>query len=242
MKKIVVGIFGLALMMLGVGGVFAEELENGDYKNSNDVVIDGSKYDRLCEIYSKNFVEYLTQDEYDNIKDKDLNNVIIEETKDYDLARGSSYSTSYKGIRLINNSGYVTLMLTWTKIPSIRSYDVLAIRISSGVSISGTPYFRQIYTDGSTSKVSTIGTKKSFSNGYGASYLLALGTDLQSCLSFNITGSGTVYGAYQHAVENVTLANSTNYTISAAGLGGVIKFASSVEGYYDRMTGVNISV
>lgn len=241
MKKIVVGIFGLALMTLGVGGVFAEELENGNYKNSNDVVIDGSKYDRLCEIYSENFVEYLTQEEYDNIKNNDLNDIEVDEYIDYDLARGSTYSTSYKTIKLIKSGQYVTLILAWAQVPAIRSYDVLAVRLSSGVSISGTPTFKQIYYSDGT-KSSSIGTKKSFSNGYGVSYLLAIGTSLEGYLNFYVTGSGTVYGAYQHAVENVTLANSTNYTISAAGLGGVIKFASSVEGYYDRMTGVNISV
>lgn len=240
MKKFFVGIFGLALITLGAGGVFAEELSDGNYKNSNDVIIDGSKYDKLCEIYSENFIEFLTQEEYDNIKDKDLDNVTVEETIDYNLARGASYSTSYKSIKLINNGGYITLMLDWLQMPSVRSYDVLAVRLSS-TSISGTPSFKQVYYNSGT-YTSTTGSRQSFSNGYGVSFLLALGTSLESYLSFYVTESGTVYGAYQHATSSVTLANSKNYTISSSGYGGVINFASSVADYYDHMSGVSLAV
>jgi hypothetical protein len=51
-----------------------------------------------------------------------------------------------------------------------------------------------------------------------------------------------VYGSYQHAITNVSLLQSQSYVISAAGLGYVFNFATSIEDYYDGMGGVDISL
>lgn len=59
---------------------------------------------------------------------------------------------------------------------------------------------------------------------------------------FRVETGGTVYGSYQHATANISLANSKKYTISRTGYGGVFLFNSPVRSYYDAMGGVNISV
>ena len=51
------------------------------------------------------------------------------------------------------------------------------------------------------------------------------------------TSFGTyVYGTYQHATTNVSLATSKSYTISSSGLGGVLNHSYS--SYYGGMQGV----
>lgn len=44
------------------------------------------------------------------------------------------------------------------------------------------------------------------------------------------------------SASTVSLSDSTNYTISATGLGSVLQFANNIGNNYDRMNGVNISI
>ena len=55
------------------------------------------------------------------------------------------------------------------------------------------------------------------------------------------SSSGTVYGAYEHAVDEVTLAQSKSYGISSVGQGKVINFIDSVWNHYDDMQGVDMT-
>lgn len=49
----------------------------------------------------------------------------------------------------------------------------------------------------------------------------------------------SVYGSYQHAKTNVTLATSQSYILSSSGLGGVIAFnTNTIRNYYDGKRGV----
>ena len=50
------------------------------------------------------------------------------------------------------------------------------------------------------------------------------------------------YGSYQHAIANLTLLDSQSYIISQNGLGYVFNFATSVDDYYDGMSGVDITL
>ena len=51
----------------------------------------------------------------------------------------------------------------------------------------------------------------------------------------------TVYGSYQHSVDDISLAKSKKYTISASGMGKVIKFNSSVASSYDDTPGLVVT-
>ena len=183
----------------------------------------------------------MTQDEFDKIRYNDPNEIEVEIVNDELLSRGTYYGTAYKEIRLIKNGSFITAMLVWKKNPKIRSYDVFAVR-TSGTSINGTISFKQLYTTGGNTYISTTCTKKSFTNGKGASFQLSVYSDIQVILTFSVIGSGTVYSSYQHATQLVTLAQSQLYTLSSSGYGGTTLFDSSVSSKYDGMNGVSISV
>ena len=57
-----------------------------------------------------------------------------------------------------------------------------------------------------------------------------------------VSGSGTIYGSYQHASTTATLEESKKYTISHLGYGKVIKFNDNVKKKYDAMTGVDLNI
>lgn len=48
----------------------------------------------------------------------------------------------------------------------------------------------------------------------------------------------SISGTYQHAKKDITLAKSRSYTISASGLGGVLKH--NYASYYDAMQGISM--
>ena len=70
---------------------------------------------------------------------------------------------------------------------------------------------------------------------------MVLEVNLEISLTFMVSGSGTVYGSYQHASTATTLAESKKYTISSSGYGRVINFDASVRNKYAAMTGVDLS-
>lgn len=164
------------------------------------------------------------------------------------------WETDYKQVDLnvwsyVDDPNAIRLVLvnTWKIMPAVRSYDVIAMRYTGATAT--TAWGDQSYF-GTNTPVTTIeysynGTNmKVLSNGIGISQNLVGYTDL-NYLTNRIVIEGTtdwsnfaVWGSYQHAVSNVTLAQSKNYTLSSSGLGGVINFNSSVVGYYDGMQGV----
>ena len=233
----------LIILFLAIGIVKAEECS---YENRVGVLMDCNLHTKLLEYYPNNFLEYMPQSEYDSIKNnnpEDIETISLQEILEEDiLLRSSYYSTTYKEIRLIKNGNFITASLVWLKNPQVRSYDVFAVRLTSGVSINGDIAFRQISHNAGTPIISTTGSKQSFSNGKGVSFKLSIYNDLESYLTFYVLGSGTVYSSYQHAKTTVTLNQSKNYTISASGYGGTTLFDSSVANKYDGMNGVNISV
>ncbi len=67
-------------------------------------------------------------------------------------------------------------------------------------------------------------------------------TSITAVQYYTVSKAGSVYASYQHAISNISLTNSKKYTISRQGYGGVLLFDSSVNSYYDGMSGVNISL
>jgi hypothetical protein len=50
----------------------------------------------------------------------------------------------------------------------------------------------------------------------------------------------TVYGAYEHATSEVTLAQSKKYSIASGGMGNVFDFKNSVWNKYDNTPGLHV--
>lgn len=217
--------------------------------NKSGVVIPIDKYNALASIYSSNFMNYMTQDQYDIIKDKDLSKVEIVETTDADIPNNgvstcaTEHTTESKSLRIINNSGYITMSLTWLKVPNIKKYDVMAFRKNSSVNITTNYSFRQYYVSGDSFNVSTKKYGQNFDNGVGATFKVINGTNHQMELSTNVSGSGRIYGSYQHASHSsATLENAMDYTLSGSGYGGVILFNPKIESKFDAMGGVYLTI
>lgn len=187
----------------------------------------------------------ISKDEYDN--------------SDSEIQPHATYiATEYKEVRISVIEGYddvhiFDLYAKWKKMPAARSYDVIAFRFRNVALINGTQKGRQYYKKTGSAVydhityTSSSGNMKKTSQGFGVSMNLV--DNSINALELELTCEGVpsginpyVWGNYQHAVENVTLAQSQNYNISSAGYGNVINFDLSVEDHYDGMGGVYIAL
>lgn len=237
MKKMT---FMLLILFVIMPAIVNAEVNSGFYTNQNGVVFEREVYDKLVNLYSKNYIETIMEEEYERISSISVDDIIVDEYSDL-LPFGPSFSTSAKTVKLIKSGNYVTLMATWKGIPTIKSYDVIAVRFS-GVSLNGSFTFKQTYISNNSLVTSYSSSNQQFSNGFGSSFLVGNGSGLEISLTFMVSGTGTIYGSYQHASSTTTLAQSKKYTISYLGYGGVIKFDDSVKNKYDAMTGVDLSI
>lgn len=241
MKKILYLLVGV-FMLLGVSRVSA--LSN-TYVNANHVEMEYELYEKLSELYSKKYMEFVTKERYDELKETDFDAVEVVRYVDRPLIQpfASKVETEYKILKFIKNGTMVTLHLQWKKMPATRSYDVMGIRFN-GVKLNGSIVVKQ-YDNINGSRFISSGNYSMFSNGFGVSFLLPNGNlnELEEHIEFRYSGSGTIYGTYQHAQRSLSLADSKKYSISSLGLGSVLKFASTtISDKYDKMNGVSINV
>lgn len=169
--------------------------------------------------------------------------------------RGSSWQTSSKKLTiLVLNAGSrkrITLTNTWLKLPKVRSYDVMAVRITDkSYDIGSNGFSAHQYYDNSSVSYSLNGDNVRqpgfFLSHPGIGVSMNIVDSVSSSLSntmvltlVNGKDKYKVFGTYQHATSKVTLAQSKDYDIEAGGLGNVLKFSSSVAGKYDGMQGVS---
>ena len=202
--------------------------------------------------------DYITQEEYYNAPNAEY---LCEEEKTTRNTKSSDYGyieTTYKRLDVDlldfgNNNFTLIGELTWKKVPACRSYDVFAFRLNhmtySDVGGIQTYYIGTAYTDISYDNSSP--GYKSATNGAGFSMNLKDGSTItkyemviMADLAINDFNSSTahVYTTYQHAITNVTRAQSMSYTFSAGGLGGVLLYSStSLSQKYDDMAGIHLS-
>ena len=248
MKKSLLLLIVSLVSITSISSVNALET-NDTITNQSGVVIPVDKYNALKSIYSDNFVNYITQEEYNIIKDNDLSKVEIKEVVDKTSdnktigSRAQEHTTPAKSLRIINNNGFVTMTLTWLQVPKIKKYDVMAFRKNTSVNMADFYFFKQYYQSGSNLILSTDKEGLNFDNGVGATFKVQNGTDHEMELSMQFSGTGRVYGSYQHASNSkATLADAMNYTLSGSGYGGVILFDSSIESKFDGMGGVYLTL
>lgn len=170
--------------------------------------------------------------------------------------RGYDYiETTYKKIALYVSpegpSADCTITCIWKAIPSTRSFDVIGIRFQNYNVTHGSQIGQQIYKKTGSSDYSSVvysatGTNiNRQDNGYGISMnivndsinYLELTTSTSAVMG---TGTIAVYAAYQHATSSLTLAQSKNYTLGAAGLGNVFIYPYSISQHYDGTGGVQV--
>ncbi len=168
-------------------------------------------------------------------------------------ADSASHETQVKKITLgvMRSTPYsaVQFTATWKGIPANRSFDVIGLRGDGFGFRNGSQVGKQIYTlNGKYEMIDYAwnGTNiKRFDNGYGISMNIVNSniTTLQLTLGCDIIDEATypaIYGSYQHAQKNLSLADSQNYTLEYGGIGNVFMFPYSIAQKYDNMSGIGI--
>ncbi len=186
----------------------------------------------------------ISKEEYGNFGN--VASPLLDNGNNYFASTAKSISISLMGG---NNWNYVSVDVAWKGIPKTRSFDVMGIRGYGFEFRNGSQIGRQIYKLNGSYKVidySWNGTNiKRLDNGFGISMNIVNDDidDLMLSVECDVTPTEshpTIYGSYQHAVQNVSLTESQNYYLGIAGLGNVFVFPYNTSVKYDGMTGVRI--
>ncbi len=243
----------LFLLMCGISLLsFTQVFALGNdtvYVNSNGVELTEKELHFVNEFYGEDFFETMTHEDYVWISDLDINNrdVEIKTISDYSLNNGMmkspSYSTNSKKLSISKacSSNVCTIItnLNWFTNPTIRSYDLIGVRFYN------TSLNNNIVTTKVTSSKGTeySSNNKFLANGFGTSVKLPTdATNISVQQKLFTQPGGIVYASYQHAVRDISLQTSLNYTMGVGGYGNVFLFYGGVDNYYDAMGGVNIDL
>lgn len=240
MKKILMLLF-MAIIFLPTG-VKAEE-----YVNEFEEVAKEEKYYKVT-YYEDGIQQYsiasnnrsyvtieVSKDEYDNSVIND----------DVNLNSSAYVETTYRKLTtsiLSNGEIYrYKVVSEWKSLPSVRSYDIIAIGHYASVKIKGDLYFYQEYdTSDGTHKVVKTHTPQYFSYGAGATFKLPTGnvSSLTQTMYYDVEKNTTstilsqkAYGDYAHATSTISESNALKYTVSSS-----IILNSSISSYYDSIS------
>ena len=231
----------VTVFAFNVTKVAAEEIF---YENDKGVTFTKEEYDYISYMFWDGYQDVMTQADYDKYIDYDLINSTKKGKVVYEPVDTRATYIEDRASRLEiayicgSTDCLVSVNYTWKVNPTVRSYDVMGAYLYN-TSLTNTP---------TTSILSNQGRQfyddyRMFSNGFGISILLPqYASDLIVNQNFRVEEQGTVYASYQHAMRNISLANSENYTLSRSGYGGVFEFAGVAANTYDRMNGVEITL
>lgn len=237
----------------------------------NGVMLTKDEYDNLSRVFDDDDLLSLSAEAIEAYKDEELiadtktifvasdedtnNGISLTSTSDW----SNTHTTTYKKITLKFIETYtgasvktVSLTTEWLNMPNVRSYDVMAIRVTKpSVTVSTLRDSNINWTekvDGIVTTHTYSSTSKYFNKcdeGIGLS--VKLPESASKSLKYTMTVSFyssydpfEVYGSYQHATSSITLADSKKYDINKAGMGKVIDFKSSVSSIYDNTGGVYV--
>ena len=232
--------------------VFAQNVKADNYYSNGNINLTEKEYNYVVQFYGEEFLENMTMDDYDWLTELDLNHndyeikeVIVGNANNNDgnllLPRSTVVTSNEKRVAISKacSSNYcaITLLTTWLAQPSIKSYDVVGARL-----YNTTLYNSTITTYVRSSSGTTIQSNyMNYYNGFGNSVQLPTSDTINNIEQrFKVNKTGTVYGSYQHATSNVSLATSKLYNISSSGYGSVFSFYGNASGKYDNTVGVFI--
>lgn len=264
-KKIFV--FAVVGFILCIGQAKAVEISDEDYSRLRNA-FSAARISVMTEEEINEYLEYdLENAESTSIyyKGTSVNNGSYTWTQvskeEYDNASNimprdkTKVSTNYKELKLTtmltasNDVYYFSLTNVWKYIPTVRSFDVIAFRFLNIAMLENSQSGNQVYRKENASTYNNIGYSPNGTNisnqsaGFGISMNL-VDDDIEelelsiNALGMKATSNAIIYGSYQHAIQYVTLAQSKEYTISAAGYGHVINFSVAQQNKYDNMDGV----
>ena len=224
-------------------GIVSVNAQDYYYINDNGVTFTKDQYDFITEMYYEGYQAYMTEDDINyfngikmvpgTVESKEY----VETYHDGYQTRGTEHETQSKRLKISKINSTIAISCVWKKSPSVRSYDLIGTYLN-GPSLSSTPSSKITYSGGSIYPSAT----KTPGNGYGAVIKLpSSGNSIIASSTFTVSGSGRVYGSYQHAKSSISLANASSFTIGNGGLGNVFKFSSqTIRSKYDGMGGVFI--
>lgn len=218
------------------------------YSNNNGVELTEKQYNYISELFYDGYQDTMTIDEVEKMERLNLFNQPIESKDSNDIIdsaivpRGSSLTNGGRTLKISKSCStecLVTLKATWSLIPNVYSYDVIGFRLTSGTITQMNK--ATVRGNGYTADYPASYAQQS-GNGYGHSVQISNVSNLVVATSMYATTGGTAYGSYQHAMSNISLANSKLYTIGAGGYGYVFNFYGAAVGVYDGIGGVDKSL
>ncbi len=233
---------GCLICVLGASNLVKVNAQENYYENVQGVKLTEKEYNFYTNMYWEGYQEYITVDDYETFKkmdvfDKEIDKKIVSNSP---LTRTTSVTSNNRVLsitKVCSTNCVFSLVNSWNSKPTIRSYDVIGVRLKgvklvskNGVLVTGANYSKK------------YDSAKSFDNGFGYSILLPNVENIRTTLTFTTTKGGTVYGSYQHAISNTTESISKQYTIGLGGYGGVFNFTGTAKNIYDKAPGVDISV
>ena len=185
--------------------------ENVYFTSSNGVEMTELQYNNIKSIHGEEFLNSIDLEAFNKYYEFYTSSCLkIEEESNFNqiLLFSNNVSTEYKELSIIKSSipgeKMITVKLNWKKPPKIRSYDVFGFRTNFS--------YTNIYVKNNFNATYNV---KQTNNGYGISIKLPTDSDnISMQISFQTKASGTVYASYQHAVQNISLNDSTNDSLS----------------------------
>lgn len=219
------------------------------YTTDSGVELTKFQYDAITDIYSEEYAQNLTQEDYDFIHAERM----IEGEFKYDVFDPSSsivpyspfHETEGKKLSISSscNSSYckITTTVTWKLVPVVRSYDVIGIRLLNTTLYDNTNSVSANFDGVNKSNVSA--GKKQTTEGIANAVVVPTTGNIsfvsQENRVKNVSGA-SIHGSYQHAVKLITLTKALDFTFDGAGYGGVFSWPSKYGQMFDKMAGVSI--
>jgi hypothetical protein len=238
----------------------SEEMIDFLKDDTNIQKVSTTKYVKVSTKYVNNEAVSTSEEEVSKAEfDNSPKESIITKSLITPMFAASDYvETDYKKITLDVTFGasistkYVTLTNVWKQIPATKSFDVLAISVgvpSISFNFNGQRSGYQkwdgntINYDASSGNWKIVDSSTIWKKGLGLSQNIvdATTTSLSNSITVVFLSGALpfpVRASYQHATSSVTLAQSHDYTLGTDGMGGLIKFSSSVWSKYDNTPGL----
>jgi len=217
------------------------------YTTPNGIELTEKEYTFLTTFYWKNYVDIMTEKQYEEFKNSDLlDRRLITKTYTEKICKDRStiYSTSYKTLKIsaaCSSNCSVSLVNEWTQNPTVRSYDDIGMYLS-GLDLVSYTYTAIFDSNGSSSSGHFKTEYATSHDAIGSSVLLPSGSNIIVNQVITTTTGGHIFGSYQHATQSITLPVAKSYTFSLGGYGNVFLFNGNAVGVYDGMAGVDIYV
>ena len=242
----------VAIMLFGIS--INVNAEDAYYTTANGIELTREEYEFLTTFYWSGYPDVMTRDQYEELVEDDVFSAeIVTESSNglgsgfigpVNQPQGNPSTENGRTLQIakacLPTKCYMSLVATWHLDPSVLGWDVIGAYLYNATLIAHSHTY--VSTNAYTYYFDNLKTDEN-GHGLGNSILLPEnGTDYIINMSFTTTKGGTVFGSYQHAMQDTTLANSKLYTFSIGGYGNVFNFYGTAEDIYDQATGVDIDV